>query len=198
MGAAIGAWARIEEELSLVFVHAIGAPFDAPARAVFYSVRSFEARLGMTQAAVNAMWPVLPQPGLGKEWNALYNRLRDKNKSRNEIAHSGLISYSEDGAPSEVYADPYLNLTSRRNFPAKEQLRTRNQIDAIRGGFDLAAIRLSTFETELALHLGRQPTSLLRVNHPDPEVRNPAIQSFQEFAKRRPPFPPTPDILLPD
>ena len=62
MGQALSTWARVEEELSLVFIHAIGAAFDEPARAVFFSVRSFEARLGMTHAAIDAMHPPLPSP----------------------------------------------------------------------------------------------------------------------------------------
>ena len=192
MGQALAAWARVEEEMSLVFIHAMGATFDPSARAVFFSVRSFEARLGMTDAAIKAMYPPLPEDTLGKEWNALHNRLRVKNKSRNEIAHAGVLFVATNGGKSIAYADPYLNVTSRRSLPIDTNLRSLKQITEAEQGFISAALRISAFEMDLAAHLKRQPTSLLRANHSDPAVRNPASQRFRELAKLSQPFDPSP------
>jgi hypothetical protein len=77
IGDAISAWARVEEELSIIFEHALAANNPKSASAVFYSVRSFEARLTMTQASISMLWPPLPTDDQS-EWDSLVNLLNRK------------------------------------------------------------------------------------------------------------------------
>ncbi len=182
LGESLAIWARVEDELSLIFINAIGAQQDTAARAVFYAVRSFEARLSVTQAAVGAIWP--PLPGLiAAEWNALSNLLTRKAKARNALAHGGILELSINDGPTNAYIDPFLNVTGGRMVAKAENLLSVKQVQEKGDGFSKLALRVSAFEMMLALHLKRQPKSLLRVNHPDPAVRAQANQTPQEHPK---------------
>lgn len=87
-------WSRVEDALCDVFVSSLGielADIDEAgvAAAAFYAVINFETKLAMTHAAVSHRYPPFPShvDARSAAWKALHNRLTQKSKARNKLAH---------------------------------------------------------------------------------------------------------------
>jgi hypothetical protein len=127
LGHALSTWARVEEELCLVFEAALNTPNPFAARACFYAVRSFEARLDVVHAAITSIH-LLPVE-LSKEWKAIHNNLRRKARARNQLAHSAITNISVNGGPMNAYIDPFSDTSSRRKLPLIENVLTQKQME---------------------------------------------------------------------
>ena len=95
LGKAITNWQMVEGALSGVFCNLIGARFHEAANMAFFSVLSFEAKLGMTDAAAQSTIGSTP---LWNEWSPLFNRAGRRNKRRNQLAHF-MLAYDGSKRP---------------------------------------------------------------------------------------------------
>jgi hypothetical protein len=91
IGRALTTWGQLEDALCRVYCHTISTN-SYPARAGFWVVESFRAKLGMTDAVVSARFSRTAD--IATEWNALHNRLLKKNQTRNALAHGSVINQS--------------------------------------------------------------------------------------------------------
>lgn len=105
VGRALTLWSFIEEALCVLFARAIYPNRKTPiATAVqaYWAVLSFDAKLNMVDTAVRSR--LLDDSKLMKSWNTLKNRLGEKSKKRNELAHGTVIGFKK--ATERVYFCP--------------------------------------------------------------------------------------------
>ena len=100
VGQALQAWANVERTLGRLFIHLLGGTESA--RAVYYTVIVFNARLDMTDAAFRGSYP---RPDHLTEWEALAKRLKTKSKIRNKLAHFE-TTFDKTANPPRAFLSP--------------------------------------------------------------------------------------------
>jgi hypothetical protein len=170
VGSGINAWSLVEFELCLLFKQALQADNEDGASAAFYAMRSFEARLAITNAALESILTLKDMPPeLHAEWTNIFNRTSKKAKKRAELAHSGMVM--EDGkAKLEVFPKMYHHGTNGK----AEIYLTAKVLAERRTSFSQLAMQLSDFEKKLAFVLGIPSKTRLQSAYPAQEPRKPS------------------------
>jgi hypothetical protein len=88
VGSALNAWMHVEDRLSDIFCLCIHPENKLPPAKAYWAVFSFQSRLDMVSAAVQAR--LYFEKDMLKLWDAAYNRLSRRAKKRNKIAHGCL------------------------------------------------------------------------------------------------------------
>lgn len=83
-GEAMGAWSKVEHNLSAVFGFHSCSNDPKVSHAIFWSLQGFRARLDITTAAIEAS---NRSPSAIEEWRKISAKLSKKSKSRNKLAH---------------------------------------------------------------------------------------------------------------
>ena len=183
IGNALVRWARLEYGVCQVFCEALSpAAHDpngnsittfSPASDAFWATMSFEAKLKMTTAAVEAR---LSRPSqyasdsLLAEWAKLAKRVGEKSRSRNKLAHGGMLwTTNPDGSLRADYVPYYFPIMSGKHtihaypgcggemhiassLPSEKSRMSAKRIETIRCGFDVAIQRLNRFLGALREH----------------------------------------------
>lgn len=82
---------------------------------------AFEGKLALSNAVISAM--LRGQDELQKEWCALHNRLGEKNKNRNKLAHGQVVRIRESGVVQKVCFVPYHIANLIKELPPAESTR---------------------------------------------------------------------------
>jgi hypothetical protein len=88
LGKAITQWQEVEAAISRLFQDAMGIDAFWPASVSFHAVMSFEIRLDMTNAALQAIRGQL----FMDSWRPLYAKCSKRYKRRNQLAHFHLFA----------------------------------------------------------------------------------------------------------
>jgi hypothetical protein len=150
IGAALTAWAQVEDNLADLFVFFVsGHTHTAAARAAFYAVINFNTKLAMTDVA--AQWAIsqhLPR------WTTIHNRLNRQAKRRNDIVHFTLVQSTEirgDGfvKPAIVLTPSLGNLTAHLSGTPARRL-TVNDVQQRAATFQQLAKDINEFRQLVA------------------------------------------------
>jgi hypothetical protein len=146
VGEALTAWAEVESALGALFAYAVNREDHMAGFRAYWNIVSFEAKLAVCHATIKAA--VSYNPDLTREWSAIHNRLLDKNKKRNKLAHGQVVQQARDFAKrdffQEVWFIPYYvsgQLGKGISSADQERLSVK-EIKEIRKGFTIAQNRL--------------------------------------------------------
>ncbi|MEQ8403999.1 MAG: hypothetical protein RKE49_02795 [Oceanicaulis sp.] len=116
IGRALTSWADLENAVCLVFTRATIDDFSGTAEAAYWEVASFEARLKMTDAAVQARYTKHPE--CLRLWKTLYNACNRRKRVRNKLAHGQLVSLGIpwDESKNERYFSPFYHKRLSRSI----------------------------------------------------------------------------------
>lgn len=89
IGIALHTWARVEDELCRLFCFCFDPDNASPADQAFWAIVSFEAKLSMVGAVINARFN--HKPDIKTDWLKLKDALVARNKARNKIAHGTVV-----------------------------------------------------------------------------------------------------------
>jgi hypothetical protein len=178
IGYALTKWAELELWLCQVFCEAVdptprsplfASSSDPPAGDAFWSIISFEAKLDMTNAAVERHLGETSRARhqeLLKEWTRLNKRISEKSRKRNQLAHGSIFKMNDKDGHLEVSFVPYL-YKSIYGYHAVIQTPDAEgyilgsipgerwgvaRIADIARGFDVGIIRLKRFRLSLQGH----------------------------------------------
>jgi hypothetical protein len=148
LGYALSRWALVEDAIGHVFgMMVVGTGNRFPAKAAMDAVINFNTKLSMTQAA--AQWSLRPDEL--KAWTTLRNRLSDRAKSRNELAHFAIVE-SEPPEPTgrRFSLSPHVgDLDALVAFEGRPPLYDHHQIRAKGESFAKLAGDLDRFAGQL-------------------------------------------------
>jgi len=143
LASALLAWQSVENNLFLIFNFLVGPhKKSAVLSAVYHSVISLRHHLNMVNAAATV---VLKDDPYLNVWNKLSERIGKSSRSRNNLAHFGLVAHTDIKGHTEALLKP-----SIFNVKAKsdEEYDTQ-QIDEWRISFIALSSDLSKFLDEL-------------------------------------------------
>lgn len=118
IGYAIQQWGSVEDSLCHTYAICVGGADwrnFGPASAAYWATHSFHNRLAVTDAAVQQ---VIARPCILKTWGTMRERLRQRNKKRNQLAHFAVMhNYKPDGTDEEMVVpyhsqSKYMGITS--------------------------------------------------------------------------------------
>jgi hypothetical protein len=167
IGLAHTRWAELEDMVCHIFCEAVNPRDWTVADSTFWEVNSFELRQDMTDAAVQKR---LANPArelkasaaaLLAEWKKANQRTRERNASRNKLAHGSVVSI--DG--KLVYVPYYYGALRGRKSHAfspeagirlasslPEERLNKHNIGSISRGFQIGVERLKRFLLGLRAH----------------------------------------------
>jgi hypothetical protein len=164
VGKALTLWASVESALCAAYCICVNPLNAYPAVYAFWAIVSFEGKLAATHAAVEAACVTFPN--LATEWNAIRNRLIEKNRKRNRIAHGsvvnmGWIKPSTGEQVWDAFLAPYYHHQKERRFlsiepvegeydPRPKDRMYEKEIGEISSGFEKAYDRLRDFNERLS------------------------------------------------
>ena len=106
VGHALTTWGQVELGHCMLFQIAASGTVDNSALGkAYWAVMSFEGRQKMVDAALQEAFSSKPEYLL--IWNNLNNRLVQKNRSRNKIAHGSVVEFSKADGSTEIYFFKY-------------------------------------------------------------------------------------------
>jgi len=154
LGKAIGRWASVEWALSRIFWHALGLPDESTSTSAFFSNPTFHGKLQMVHEPFTLRYRNL---AFEAKWKTLYNRLSEKSKIRNNLAHAPTTFAAHNPSGQRVY----LNVGSFN--PAKHpdvtgKARTvyyTRDLFEIEATFTKLANRIGMLELEIENYLSR-------------------------------------------
>lgn len=151
-GTAISVWQHVEEGLYLVYRAITQASRPGAEAAAFYSITSFSAQFGLTNAAFRFAFH--DKNELLKEWGILWNAIKTQSKKRNEIVH-GMIwtEFSETQKERKIYIGP-ISTDPNDKIPPKQpnhkpQLLTLKILKEIERDFRTLAASLRQFSQKI-------------------------------------------------
>jgi hypothetical protein len=140
IGEALTTWGAIENVHCEIFKIVVSMRFGHEAlQAAYWSIFAFENRQKMVDAALTDVF--MEHPGYQKQWNTLNNRLIEKNKLRNKLAHCQLVNMQQSDGVMVVKLIPYYYGRMGRNIKKvlDEGMRLNDVRTASRAFFTLHA-----------------------------------------------------------
>ncbi len=134
VGRALSAWSMVEHHICDIFSAVIITDRNLAvgyAHSAFWAVESFHGKLNMVDASIKLRCrsDLENYEGLLLEWATIYKRAREKNNSRNELAHGTVMSFG-NYAPPEIYFIPSFFRTLLRDVPFTMDRRPKNRLTA--------------------------------------------------------------------
>lgn len=115
IGECLMAWSTVEFELQFLFRIALDAN-PVASHAVWAAVVSFEARLKILNAAIDAN---VGDSNFKADWRLLHNYASAQARFRNQVAHGTMMNV--DGAGPMI--EPYFSVTKTRDLLSEKQVR---------------------------------------------------------------------------
>lgn len=158
LGWAISRWARVEDALGYVFAFIVSGDTDpAPAKAAMDAVFNFKTKVVMIGAAAN--WAL--SQAERASWKTLGNRLIEKAKQRNELAHFTIVEASPPYPDGRTYSlSPHLgDLAALVKSKGPELSYDRDQLRAKGEAFDKLTDDLNRFVGSLRAARAQPPAA---------------------------------------
>jgi hypothetical protein len=167
IGLAHTKWAELEDMLCHVFCESVNPQDWSVADSAFWEINSVELRLDMTDAAVQKR---LSKPAhelkasaaaLLVEWKKAKQRTRERNASRNKLAHGSAVNIDGTLVYVPYYYGALRGRKSHAYFPETgirvasslpEERLNKHNIGSISRGFHVGIERLKRFLLALRVH----------------------------------------------
>lgn len=149
VGNAISTWAEVEMNLGIVAALCLNPENIEVGLRAYYSHLVFEGKLALTDAVVS--YRLSEHNSESSEWNSIANRLREKNKNRNKIAHGQIINTATiiDGSQiDDLEFAPFFASSFFKSKGHSKGLRVK-ELNEIASGFTKISYRLSEFRLRL-------------------------------------------------
>ena len=150
IGEALSEFSSLEHALCNCFCVSMGTGLNnIPAYRAFWAIAAFEGKLKMTTTAVREI--IKPSAEVCARWDKLTKQVRGKNKTRNEIAHGTLVSYTDDKCSAVRLMKYYYSnsINDSGPIPLQSDYMTLGQIQNARCAFRLTRNKLIEFAAEV-------------------------------------------------